>query len=189
MSDVNVGAPHESSRLKPVLIASVVLAVIAVAVFYLNPRKTAEITVSNVQVYSYAASAAVAKGAGNVIGETVEGEKDFYVVATVHFENKLRLPLFIDRAFVTYIGADGSTKTGQVSAVRDVERLEEIFPSLKLMLPKPWNMADTIEPGSTKEGQVLIEFPGFTEALWNQRRAATITFNLMHQAPVTASLP
>jgi hypothetical protein len=189
MSDLNLGPAPQSSSAKSIIIAVVVLAAVAVGVFYLNPRKTAELQVSNVQTYTYTSEPQQAKSGGNVMGGTESIEHDLYVVATLHIDNKLRLPLFINGIDVTYTAADGSDQTAHATNLSDLNRLVEIFPNLKPLLPHPINFSNEVSPKSVSKGQILVEFPGFTEDLWKQRKSASLTVNLAHQGTQTIAIP
>jgi len=189
MSALNLGPAPQSSPAKAILIAVVVLGAVAAGVFYLNPRKTAELHVSNVKTYTYTGQPQQAKKGGNLIGGTQFIEHDLYVVATLHIDNKLRLPLFINGIDATYTAPDGSEQTAHAATADSLGRLEEIFPDLKPLLPSPMDFTGTIAPASASEGQVLLEFPGFTEDVWKQRKAGTLTVNFTHQSPMTVAIP
>ena len=46
----------------------------------------------------------------------------------------------------------------------------------------------SIQPGDHAEGMVLIHFP-VTEAVWKQRKSATVNIEFYHQGPFTIPIP
>ncbi len=189
MSDLNLGPTPERSPLKAVLLALTVLIVVAAAVFYLNPRKTAELSVPKVQLYAAHTTFNAESGGVHVIGQGAHTEDDLYVVATVHIEDKLRLPIFIDTVTSTYTTSDNETLDTTAPNTADLARIEESFPALTPMMSHPLDGQTQVGPGDTVEGTVLLHFPGLTEIDWKARKSATLTVNLAHQAPQTITIP
>jgi hypothetical protein len=69
MSDLNLGPSEQPSPLKGALIAIAILAAVAAAVFYFTPRKTAELTIPNVQLYAAHTETTGRAGGMNIIGQ------------------------------------------------------------------------------------------------------------------------
>jgi len=164
---------------------------IAVAVFLLNPRKTAEVSVQKLEFY---APPAVAPPVDTVMypGNPKPAENDLYVVATVQITDKLRLPIAPDGPSATLTLADGSSIDGQFLAGQDLPRLETVFPPLTALLTKPGMtpiaVGETISPGATRTGEVMLLFPNVTQAAWDAKKSATLTINIIQQKPVTVPL-
>ena len=189
MSDLNLGPAEERSPLKAILIALAILIVAAVAVFYLNPRKTAELSVPKVQLYAAHTTFNAERGGVHVIGQGAHTEDDLYVVATVRIEDKLRLPIFISTVTSTYTTPGNETLDTTAPNAADLARIEESFPALTPMMPHPLDGQTQVDPGSAVEGTVLLHFPGLTGKDWKERKSATLTVNLAHQAPQTIVIP
>jgi hypothetical protein len=192
MPDLNLGPAEERSYLPAILIAAAVLIVIAIAVFFLNPRKTADISVTKIDLYAphteFQATPS-GPGASHVIGQGPSAEDDLYAVVTVSITDDLRLPLFIDGTSVTLTAADGSQTEAIGVPVTDDSRLEQTFPQLTPLLTNRFAYGQQISPKQTATGSVLVLFSNTTEASWKARKSATVTLNLRNQAPLTASLP
>jgi hypothetical protein len=191
MSDLNLGPAQSSSPTKAILLAVIVLALVAGAVYYLNPRKTAELSVPRVQLYAAqtAFKAEDSNSGMHVIGQSAHVENDLYVVATLHIDDKLRLPLFLTTVTATYTSPKDETLDTTSPSAADLARIQESFPALTPMMPQPLDGQTQIAPGASAEGTVLLHFPGLTEADWKARKSAIITVNLAHQAPQTVTIP
>ena len=189
MPDLNLGPAPQTSPLKSILIAIILLAAIATAVFYLNPRKTADLTVSNVQLYAAHTTTNSQQNGFHIVGQAAEIDNDLYVIATVNLQNKLRLPIFIQSIDATYTTTDNTFDTTKALSPTDVARLEETFPVLTPLMPNPLSFDPAIDPGSTAKGTVLFHFSGLTENSWKARKSATLTVNLAHQNPISITMP
>ena len=188
MSDLTLAPPPDRSPLRYVLIAAVVLAAIAAAIFYFNPHKTAEITVSKVDIFSPHTVFKATPGAVHIIGVPQAAEDDVYVIVHVSFTNKLRIPIFLDGTSAILTSADGTTLDATSVAPRDLPRLETTFPNLAALANHPLTDGE-ISPGAVNEGAVVLLFPGITQASWHTKKLATLTFNLAQQSPQTVPLP
>jgi hypothetical protein len=189
MSELNLGPAQERSPLKAILIALAILLAVAVAVFYLNPRKTAELSVTKTELYAAHTTFNAESSGVHVIGQGAHTEDDLYVVATVHIQDKLRLPIFISTITSTYTTQDNETLDTTAPGASDLARIEESFPALTPMMSHPLDLQSGIDPGGSAEGTVLLHFPGLTEKDWKARKSATLTVNLAHQAPQTITIP
>ena len=189
MSDLNLGPTQQSSPLKGILIAIAVLTAVAIAVFYLTPRKTAELSVPKVQLYAAHTSTASRVGDMNVIGQLGESENDLYVATTLRIENKLHLPIFVESIDSTYTTPEGSVIDTKALSLSDISRIEETFPAISPLMANPLPFEPTIAPGTTTEGTVLLHFSGLTEQDWKIRKSATLTVNLARQSPQTSTIP
>jgi hypothetical protein len=189
MADLELVPEPERSFLPAISVAVLVLIIIAVVVFLVNPRETAVLSVKGVQIYSPHTELKPMPGSMHVLGEQAVAEDDLYVVAKLSITDKLRLPLFVTSTTVTLTGPDGNAE--QATAVAPVlyPRLEEIFPSLTPMLTDPLHDGDEIDPGTTRTVTVLLLFPNTTEDMWKGKKSAVLTIALRNQAPQTIKLP
>jgi len=190
--DLQLAPPEDDSN--PIVkyaIAGLAMILIAIAVFLLNPRKTAEVSVQKLDFY---APPAVAPPVDTVMypGTPKQAENDLYVVATVAVTDKLRLPIAPDGPSATMTLADGSSVDGQFLSGEDLPRLETEFPDLTPLVNKPGTtpiaIGETISPGSTRTGEVVLLFPNVTKAAWDAKKSATLTINISRQKPVTIPL-
>ena len=188
MSDLNLGPSQQSSPLKGILIAIPVLAVIAFAIYYLNPRHTADITVSKTQLYAAHTTSKSMPGAPHIVGQLAESENDLYVIATLNIKNDLPIPIYFDDITATYTTPQDTVIDTRAPNTSDLARLEEIFPALSALMVKPLALSDGIPAKSTVQGTVLLHFPGLTEQTWKEGKSTTLTLNYIHQTPQTITL-
>jgi hypothetical protein len=189
MPDLNLGPAEERSYLPAILVATAVLIVIGIAVFFLNPRKTADISVAKVDLYAPHTEFQSTPGGSQIVGQGPSTEDDLYAVVTVRVTDDLRLPLFVDGTSVTMTAPDGSQTEAIGVPSTDYARLEQTFPQLTPLLTEPFTYGQQIDPKQTAEGRVLVLFSNTNEATWKARKSATITLNLRNQSPLTATIP
>lgn len=197
MQDIDLQIAPPDDRNNPVpkfLIAAAVMVVVGVAIFMLNPRKTAEISVQKVDIFAPHTEFNATPGQNQIIGAPVSSEDDLYVVATVQITDKLRLPIFIDSYSATLTTAEGATIDATIVGGNYLPRLEETFPQiLPLVSPPvapPINFDDTIAPGGKRVGTVVLLFPQVSATGWKAKKSATLTFTLAHDAaPISVALP
>ena len=188
MPELALAPPSERSPIRAVAISVLVLAAAAAAVFFLNPRKTAELKVTRIELFAPHTTFA-ATGGIHVLGTGAQQEDDLYVVATVRLENKLRLPLFPSGWTATMTTPQGTETEATSIAPEDYGRLTQSFPQLAPMLSHPMATDAKAAPGQALEGTVLLLFPNTTEADWKQKKSAALTLALAHQNPQTVALP
>lgn len=173
-------------------IALLVLAVTALAVFYLNPRRTADLTVTEVKIFAphtpFKELQTESKSV-HVLDQAPVSEDNLYVVATVRLTNKLRLPLFISGWNATLTLADGSIQEGTPVHTRDLERLSDLLPGLGSLVKTPLHDGDQVAPSAARQGSVVILFPGLDQAAWQNRKLARLALNLRNQEAQTVTLP
>ncbi len=192
---LQLAPPPDRNRLIPkLLIAALVMIVVGVAVFLLNPRKTAEISVEKIDLFAPHTEFTALPSASHLIGARPTSEDDVYVVATLRITDKLRLPIFLATASATMTTAEGSTVEATVISPLDLPRLEETFPQLLPLLSPPAappiRFEDAVEPGATRVGTVLLLFPQTSAQAWQTKKSATLTIQLAHDAaPITIPLP
>jgi hypothetical protein len=191
MSDLNLGPPEQPSRAKYFVYAVIAIAAIVAAVVWFNPHHVSEITVEHTELF---APHTVTKSAGlqsegmHVIGETDTAEDDLYLVATVLFKDTLRLPIDPMGASATMITSDNESVDGSLIALRDLPRLAEIFPNLGPLTQHPLSL-ERLEAGESREGTMVLLFPGITDKDWKAKKSATLTIRLAKQPAQTIPLP
>jgi len=127
--DLKLAPPPDSHRLIPMLvIAGIVMTVVGAAVYMLNPRKTAEITVQKTELFAPHTEFKQTPSSSQIIGAAAVSEDDVYVVATLSIQDKLRLPIFLTNTSATMTTDDGTPLEATVISPLDVPRLEQTFP-------------------------------------------------------------
>jgi hypothetical protein len=193
-SDLQIAPPPDENRLIPKLvIAGVVMIFLGVAIYFLNPRKTAVITVQKTELFAPHTEFKQMPGSSKIIGTPAQAEDDVYVVATVSITDKLRLPLFLDSVSATMTTDTGSAQATDVSAL-DLPRLEQIFPQITPLVSPPaappLRFEDSVAPGATRVGTFVFLFPQISAKVWAAKKSASLTVNFAHDAaPITVPLP
>ena len=186
MSDLQLSQTRNRTPLVAIAIALLVLAATAAAVFLLNPRRTAELTVTSVRTFAphttFKDLPAENKGM-HVLDQTPESEDNLYVVADIRLTDKLRLPLYLSGWSGSLTGPDGSVIEATSVPAHDLERLTDIFPALAPMVKTPLHDGDQVLPGAAREGSVVLLFPGVAQNVWTGRKLAKLTLNLRNQEP------
>jgi hypothetical protein len=191
MSDLNLGPPEQPSSAKYFIYAGIAIAAIVAAVVWFNPHHVSELSVEHTDLFAphtVSKTPRGSAGAMHVIGETETAEDNLYVVATVRFKDTLRIPLDPMGASATMITNDNQSADGSLIALRDLPRLTEIFPNLGQLTQHPLSL-ERLEPGETREGTMVLLFPGLTDKDWKTKKSATLTIRLAKQNPQTVPLP
>jgi hypothetical protein len=192
--DLTLAPPPDNHRLIPMLvIAGIVMTAVCVAVYMLNPRKTAEITVQKTEVFAPHTEFKQTPSSSQIVGAAAASEDDVYVVATLRIQDKLRLPIFLTNTSATMTNEDGSTLDATVVPPLDLPRLEQTFPQIVPLVsapaPPPLEFEDAIAAGTTRAGTVVLLFPQTTEKQWRAKKSATLTVHLAHDAaPINVPL-
>jgi hypothetical protein len=192
--DLQIAPPPDDNPIIPKLvIAGIVMILIGVAVYMLNPRKTAVITVQKTELFAPHTEFKQMPGSGQTIGAQAESEDNVYVVATVSITDKLRLPIFLDSVSATMTTDTGSTQATNVAPL-DLPRLEQIFPQITPLVSSPavppLQFQDAVSPGATRVGIVVFLFPQISAKAWAAKKSATLTVNFAHDAaPINVALP
>jgi hypothetical protein len=193
--DLTLAPPPDNHRLIPMLvIAGIVMTAVCVAVYMLNPRKTAEITVQKTEVFAPHTEFKQTPSSSQIVGAAAASEDDVYLVATLRIQDKLRLPIFLTNTSATMTNEDGSTLEATVVPPLDLPRLEQTFPQIVPLVsapaPPPLEFEDAIAAGTTRAGTVVLLFPQTTEKQWRAKKSATLTVHLAHDAaPINVPLP
>jgi hypothetical protein len=193
--ELNLAPPSDGNRLIPkIVIAGLVMIAVGVAVYWSNPRKTAEINVEKTEIFAPHTEFKQAPSTSRTIGTAPEIEDDVYVVATVRIEDKLRLPLFLSGTSATMTTQAGSALEATVISPVDLPRLEETFPQIGQLASSPeatpLKFEDAISAGSSRVGTVVLLFPQIAEKDWRARKSATLTIQFAHDAaPIDVPIP
>lgn len=190
MADLQFAPPAERSPWTAIIIAVVVLAAVGAAIFYFNPHRVADLSVPHVDVFAPHTEFSSLKGASgmNIIQTGTNAEDNLYIVATVHIDNKLRLPLFITGVQGTLTDATGQLYNAHTIGAIDLGRLETTFPQITPMVTHPLQDDDQVPAKSSLDRQVLLLFPTFNADTWQKKKAASITLNFAHQEPQTVAI-
>lgn len=196
MASLQIAPARQSSQAPAVIIAFLILAVAAAAIFYFNPHKISELKVTSVDTYAPRTTFGALEGPGGVpngmhvlSAPTTSTEDDLYVIANVSMTDKLRLPLYISGATAHVTLADGTELESNLLSGADLKRLEVIFPEIRNHAVAPISDGDSIEPGQTRVGTVVLPFPGQTADAWHNKKSATLTIDLRNQRAQTTVLP
>jgi hypothetical protein len=189
MADSNDSSSYTRGPLAASLIAVFVVIAIFVAMFLLNPRKTADLSVTKVDLFAPHTVFQAQRGEIHIVGEAPASEDDLYVVAHVKLTDKLRLPIYLSDWTATVTLADGRTLDATTVPATQLPRLEETFPALTPLVSQPLHYGDEVAPGATTEGSVVLLFPNTTQAAWQSKHSAVLTIELRDQNPQTAPLP
>jgi hypothetical protein len=188
MSDLNLGPPLQPSRAKYVLVAAAVVALIVTVILLVTPHHISELAIERTQVFAPHTTMQTPKFGMHVLGQETTDEDNLYVVATVRFKDTLRLPIDPMGASAQMLDSTGASADGSLVAQRDLPRLGEVFPELAPMVTHPLTL-DRLEPGETREGQLVLLFPGLNAKDWSTKKSATLTIRLAQQPPQTTPIP
>ncbi len=197
MADLQLAPPRPRSVLPAALIAVLVLAAIAWAVFRFNPDHVADLKVTEVQTFAphteikALESTTEAHSNMRVLSKSTAtaGEDDLYVIVTTSLTDRLRLPIFLEGTQAQVTLADGSQLEPRIIFGDTLKRLQSIFPALTPMVSHPLALDDQVDPGQIRTGSVVLLMPGVPADTWAKKRDATLTILLRNQGPQTTKLP
>lgn len=190
MADLTFAQPSRRSLAAPCLAAVLLLAAAGLVFNWLNPYRTVAATITRaaaVPVDVTFARQTFTNGT-HVVGQEASKEHDFYVVATVRVDNKLRIPIFLKDLSATFIPSSGGELHASAIEKQDRAQVLSAFPSLKPVAGDPLESETTIAPGHAAEGTVLLQLP-ISESDWTQRNAAALTLDFYHQPSITLTIP
>ena len=185
MPDLTFAQAERRSYLAPILIAAAVLAAGVGLYLWHLPLRLANVTVTHANILP---THTVFASDSRVVGVGDQAEDAFFVLATVHIDNRMKAPLFINDITGTLTSADDSELNASAVEKNDISNLFITFPKLKPLAGQPLLRESTIPPGSSAEGMVLLSFP-VSQDVWNNRKSATITVSFYHQGSFTATIP
>ena len=185
MAELTFSQSERRSFLGPILIALAVLAIAGAGIYFYMPHRVADLAVTRTAILP---THTEFKTDSRLVGAQTESQDDLYVLATVRIDDKLKLPLFLKDITATFSPADGDDITTSAVEKNDIPNLYVTFPALKSLASPPLLRETAIAPGEHAEGMVLLHFP-VTQAVWDQRKSATITLDFYHQGPLTVTIP
>jgi hypothetical protein len=188
MSDLTFAQAERRNFLVPGIIAIAVLAVIALVVehFYNPvPPLAAEATLTKI---AYLPEHIVFNSHSIVVGHVDPSEDDLYVVANIHLANRAKVPLHLNDITVVLTAPDGTQTTADAANKKDLPNLYVTFPALKPFVSDPILRGTVLQPGGDTTGMVLFTFP-ITQAVWDQRKSAAISFDFVDQTPINVLIP
>lgn len=185
MPNLTFSQSDRPSPLKSILVAAAALAIVAALVFYLNPRDTAALTLSNTQAVGTRTNF---KSDSIVVEQTPAGQDDLYVLTTLQVDDHLRLPITIDTITATITTRDGQQDTTSAVNVQDLPAVFGAFPQLKPFAAPPLLRETVIDPGKSTSGQLVFHFP-IPKSIYDDRKSAIVTLELYHQKPISITIP
>ena len=197
MPDLQIAPPRPRSVLPAALIAVLVLAIVAWAVFRFNPNHVADLKVTGVHTFAphteIKALQSTSRRHGNmrVLSDSTasSGEDDLYVIVEAGITDRLRIPLFLEGSQVHVTLADGEQIVPRVLYGDTLKRLQGIFPALASAAGKPLALDEQVDPGGTHTGSIVLLMPGVTADTWTKKRDASLTILLRNQGPQTVKIP
>lgn len=185
MSDLSFSQPEPRNFLVPAVAVAGIVAIAVALIYFFTPHRVADAQVTHVSYLPMHFSFA---NGSRVVGREDASEDDLYVLATVRLHDNLKLPLFIKDLTGTLTTADGTDITTSAVEKNDLDEVYEALPSLKPISGPPLLREVEIAPGATAEGVVMLHYSA-TEAVWKQRKSASVTVEFYHQDPITVTIP
>lgn len=185
MSELSFAQAERRNFAGPVLLALAVLAIAAAGIYLYLPHRLADVSVVKTAVVP---THTVIQTGSKVVGHTVEAQDIVYVMPTLRIEDKLHVPIFISDITASLTTADGSVVTTSAIAKNDLENVYSAFPAVKQLASDPLVRESSVQPGSSAQGMVMLNFP-ITEDDWKNRKSATITVEFYHQGSLTVDIP
>lgn len=182
--DLTFAQPARRNLLAPVLIAFVILGIAIAYLVRYTPHRTADVAITRTAIYP----AHTVFKSDSILVNRESAEDDLYVLATLKIEDRLNLPLFVKDFSATLTTADGQQFTTSATEKEDLPTLYSAFPQLKALSSPPLVRDTFINPGHSVEGMVLLHFP-INQALWDNRKSATLKIDLYHQGPLALLIP
>lgn len=184
MPELTFSQPARRSLLVPILLALLALGLAAGIAIHFFPATTVDVQHLHTSTLP---THTVYKSQSIVLGQD-QAEDVLFVGTTLHVENKLRLPIFLDDFTLTLTSPDGAELTAKGLQKTDLPNLELSFPNLKPIVANPLLRETSIDPARSAEGTVLFSLP-IPEALWKTRKSATVKVDLYHQPSVYFTIP
>jgi hypothetical protein len=193
MSDLTFAQAERRNFVVPAIIAIAALAVIALVVAHFYnpvPPLAADITLTPTPTPNpYVLPEHIVFHEDSiVVGHKDPFEDDLYAVANVRVVNRLKVPLHLNDITVVLTAPDGTQTTASAANKKDLPNLYVTFPALKPHVSDPILRGANLQPGEQTEGMVLFTFP-ITQAVWDQRKSAAISFDFINQTPVNVTIP
>lgn len=186
MSHPSFSQPERRNFLIPILVVAVIVAAVFVMIHFFAESRAADASVTKVSILP--THTAYSTGS-KVVGHLEASEDDLYVLATVRVhDDDPKLPLFIKDLTGALTTQDGTEITTSAIEKNDLDSVYMAFPSLKSLAGPPLLREIEISPGASAEGMVMLHYSA-TEAMWKQRKSASVTVEFYHQSPITVPIP
>jgi hypothetical protein len=177
------------SKLPSALIATGILILIVIAIYFYGRNRKPVASITHVQTYVARSELTAVRGTSNVLGALPHIDTDLYVLVNVKLTDNTSHPLFIKDETGVLTAPDHSILESSAIEAADLPQIYNAFPDLQNLATKPLTRETEVAPGQTAEGMVLLHFPGATEANWNPRESATVTIDFFHNDPITLTIP
>jgi hypothetical protein len=185
MSELTFSAqPERPSFVVPGIIVGVIVVIVAALAYFLVPRSDADVSIVRTAVVP---THTVYAPNSIVVGQA-QTEDELYVLATVHIDDKAKVPLFIKDLTGTLATGQGDPTTTSAVEANELANLYLTFPAVKLQATAPLLRESSIQPGQSAEGMVLLHFPVDLNT-WNNRKSAVVTIAFYHQDPINVTIP
>jgi hypothetical protein len=179
------GEAKQRSMLVPILLALVVLAAAGAwfAKVYLHPAVTG--TVDKVTLFPVHTT--FKRQTGMMVGAD-QAEDALYVIAQVTLKDASEVPLFIKDITGTFTTDDDVQVKASAIEKADLPRLAAMYPAMKTAVdaagPVPLVREGSVPAGQSGSGYVVFIY-NVPLAIWEKRKAATVSLDFYHQDPVT----
>jgi hypothetical protein len=177
------------SKLPSALIATAVLLVIVIAIYFYGRNRNPQLAITHVQTYVARSELKAIKPKSKYIGSLSTIDTDLYVLVNVKLTDNTSHPLFIKDETGVLTAPDHSILESSAILTADLPQVFNAFPDLQKLADKPLLRDTEVSPGQTVEGTVLLHYPSATEANWNSRESATVTLDFFHNDPITLNIP
>jgi hypothetical protein len=184
MADISFSQAERRSYAIPALIAFAILLIGVGIFFWRTPMRAVDLSVP--RTATMPTHTVFATGT-KLVGAADSAEDVYYVLATLHIHNNLRVPIFIKDITGTFTSADDAVVTSSAVEKADLPNLYVSFPALKPLSSTPLYRESSIQPGGDGEGMVVFGFP-IDQATWDKRKSATITVDLYHPGQFTTEI-
>ena len=100
-----------------------------------------------------------------VVGQGESAEDDLYVLATVHIQNPLKVPLTLNDFTALLTGADGSEMQTSAVEKNQFDTVFTAYPELKPMTGTPLLRETVLAPGQARRRHDAVPAPGRKDRL------------------------
>lgn len=166
------------------LIAFLLLGVVIALVIRHTPAQTVDLTITHTAIYP---THTVFKSDSLVVGSD-KSEDNLYVLANLRVDDPLHLPLFLKDFTATLTTSEDQKITTSAAEEKQLPNIYTSFPGLKPLSSAPLRRETLIEPGTSAQGMVLLQFP-ITLDVWNHRKSAILNVDFYHGGTFPIAIP
>jgi hypothetical protein len=141
-------------------------------------------TVYPVQVNT--ADVQAAQNADNGMAGTIPEQDETILLVQARVTNMTRRPLTIFDIYST-VQLDGSAHQSGAASPDDIDRLFQAFPNLANMRMPPLQRHQTIPPGQSVDGLIVVSYP-WSQQRWALHKASQITVSFDNGNPLALQL-